>query len=237
MEMLKEGTDDKLVMLASGGNSLAKNTLMARYQPFVLRLVKRMKVNDPEDATQDILVKVILNLHQFENRSLFTTWLYRIAVNHVLALRKKSKRTGPLIFTDLENNLPSDSGLNAETVHLYMHGVITCLQPDQRITLILADHFQLDHYAAAEFLSITPVNFRKRLSRARKDLQHWTTNQCSLLGNGVKQCRCSKKTKHFISQGWVDPAIQKFTKERLMEVRQLIVQQYSQTADQLPSIT
>lgn len=235
MGMLKEGAGDKLVMLASGGNSLAKNTLMVRYQPFVLRLVKRMKAENPEDVAQDILVKVIVNLNQFENRSLFTTWVYRITINHVLQLRKKSKDIPLNEFP--ETNEPSGVVLHAERISKYMMGMVTCLQPEQRITMILSDHFKSDHNAAAQALMITPANFRKRLSRARKDMQHWMSNQCSLTGLGERRCQCTKKKKYFIDQGWVDPATQKFTTERLKSVRHVIDARYLPTSDHHASIT
>jgi RNA polymerase sigma factor (sigma-70 family) len=235
MGMLKEGTDDKLVMLASGGNSLAKNALMSRYQPFVLKLVKRMKVEEPEDAVQDILLKVFLNLHQFESRSLFTTWLYRITVNHILQLKKRSKQIHNE-FSGIDNTWSSNGDSSPEKIKGYMRGMITCLQSDQRVTLILAEHFQMDHNTAAELLLITPANFRKRLSRARKELRHWTNNKCSLLGQGSKGCHCTKKTRYFISQGWVDQSTRKFTKERLTEINRFIQTQYFQMG-QPPSIT
>src|SRR2546427_9348614 len=44
---------------------------------------------DAEDATQEILVKLITKLSTFEGRSSFRTWLYRIAVNHVLNMKRQ----------------------------------------------------------------------------------------------------------------------------------------------------
>jgi RNA polymerase sigma factor (sigma-70 family) len=43
---------------------------------------------DAEDATQEILIKVLTRLSSFEGRSSFRTWLYRIVVNHVLNMKR-----------------------------------------------------------------------------------------------------------------------------------------------------
>lgn len=43
---------------------------------------------DAEDATQEILVNILTRLSCFEGRSSFRTWLYRIAVNHLLNIRR-----------------------------------------------------------------------------------------------------------------------------------------------------
>jgi len=47
---------------------------------------------DAEDATQEILIKVLTRLSPFEGRSSFRTWLYRIVVNHVLSMKRGRRR-------------------------------------------------------------------------------------------------------------------------------------------------
>jgi RNA polymerase sigma factor (sigma-70 family) len=44
---------------------------------------------DAEDATQEILIKVLTRLSPFEGRSSFRTWLYRIVVNHMLNMKRE----------------------------------------------------------------------------------------------------------------------------------------------------
>ena len=43
---------------------------------------------DAEDATQEVLIKLLTKLSTFEGRSSFRTWLYRIVVNHVLNMKR-----------------------------------------------------------------------------------------------------------------------------------------------------
>jgi RNA polymerase sigma factor (sigma-70 family) len=51
-----------------------------------------------EDATQEILIKAVTKLSTFEEKSTFRTWLYRIAVNHLLNVRKSEMEEKRMTF-------------------------------------------------------------------------------------------------------------------------------------------
>jgi RNA polymerase sigma factor (sigma-70 family) len=79
--------------------------LIARHQAWIYNIVLRMVYNpyDAEDATQEILIKLLNSLSTFEGRSQFRTWLYRIVVNRRLIVvphtgrdRRPERRTVPL---------------------------------------------------------------------------------------------------------------------------------------------
>jgi DNA-directed RNA polymerase specialized sigma24 family protein len=53
-----------------------------------------------EEITQEVLVKVISKLSTFKGESKFRTWLYRIAANHVLILKRQSAETRVPTFAD-----------------------------------------------------------------------------------------------------------------------------------------
>jgi DNA-directed RNA polymerase specialized sigma24 family protein len=82
--------DLELVRQAQSGSREALELLISRYQPWIYNLVLRMLYlpQDAEDATQEILIKLITNLSAFEGRSTFRTWLYRIVTNHVLNMKR-----------------------------------------------------------------------------------------------------------------------------------------------------
>jgi RNA polymerase sigma factor (sigma-70 family) len=81
-----ESGDLELVRAAQAGNREALERLIARHQAWIYNVALRMVYlpEDAEDATQEILVKVLTKLSTFEGRSRFSTWLYRLAVNHIL---------------------------------------------------------------------------------------------------------------------------------------------------------
>ena len=71
-----------------------------------------------EDATQEILLKAVMHLGGFEGRSAFSTWLYRIAVNHLLNVRKAEMEERRMTFRDMGRSLDdcADSEIPDETV-------------------------------------------------------------------------------------------------------------------------
>ena len=60
---------------------------------------------DAEDATQEILIKLLTQLSTFQGRSSFRTWLYRIACNHVLNMKRGRGEQQPLSFSDYSRGL------------------------------------------------------------------------------------------------------------------------------------
>ena len=69
----------------------ALEPLITRHQAWIYNIVLRMVYlpQDAEDATQEILVKLITKLSTFAAKSSFRTWLYRLVVNHVLNLQRR----------------------------------------------------------------------------------------------------------------------------------------------------
>src|SRR5260370_6764445 len=85
-----ESSDEELVSRAQTGDKDALDKLVRRHQPWVFNISIRMLWHREvaEDATQEILIKVVTKLSTFRGQSQFRTWLYRIAVNHLLNVRK-----------------------------------------------------------------------------------------------------------------------------------------------------
>ena len=81
------GSDlERLVEAAKEGDKKALETLILKIQDKIYGLALRMLYNpsDAEDASQEILLKIITHLGTFRGESAFTTWMYRVAVNHLL---------------------------------------------------------------------------------------------------------------------------------------------------------
>ena len=87
-----------LVAKATAGDKKALETLITGVQDLVFNLSLRMLVTftDAEDATQDILLKMITHLSSFRGDSSFTTWVFRIAANHIKNYKKHMLAHYPL---------------------------------------------------------------------------------------------------------------------------------------------
>ena len=103
-----------LVGQATAGDKKALETLVAGVQDMVFNLSLRMlgTFADAEDAAQDILLKMITHLSSFRGDSAFTTWVFRIAVNHLKNYKKHMFARFPLSFEyygdDIENGKLQD---------------------------------------------------------------------------------------------------------------------------------
>ena len=98
--------DEELVAQAQAGDKDALERLVRRHQPWVFNIAVRMmwRRDLAEDATQEILIKIVTKLSSFRGDSLFRTWLYRIAVNHLLNVRR-SEMEEKMTFTDMGRSL------------------------------------------------------------------------------------------------------------------------------------
>ena len=83
--------DAELVEQAKNGARAALEKLVLRHQAWVYNIAVRMvfRPQDAEEVTQEVLVKVITKLSTFKGESKFRTWLYRIAANHVLNMKRR----------------------------------------------------------------------------------------------------------------------------------------------------
>jgi RNA polymerase sigma factor (sigma-70 family) len=237
-----EQEDKKLVVRARTGDRKALEDLVKRHQAWIYNIALRMLFHsqDAEDATQEILVKVVTRLSSFEGRSSFRTWLYRIAVNHLLNVRHGREELKVTTFSAYGEGLdntpdldpPDPKGVSpdanllvTEAMLACTSGMLLCLDREQRLAYILGAVLGVSDTIAAEVSEITPENFRQRLARARRDLRSFMSNKCGLV-NPANPCRCAKKTRGFILAGHVDPENLLFVRERICEVRDTVPKAY-----------
>jgi RNA polymerase sigma factor (sigma-70 family) len=226
--------DLELVKESLNGSRKAMETLITRHQQFLFNLALKLvrEPNDAADLTQEVLIKVITKLSQFEGKSSFRTWLYRIAVNHFLAAKRNHSEKEVRSFDHLGMFISeqyNDEDLSAEEKVQYeaqvrsirnrcMSSMLLCLDRQQRIVFILGAIFNIRSNVAARILDITPENFRQQLSRAKKELFQFMDNRCGLI-NPDNPCRCSKKTKGFIKEGAVDSSTKMFKLNVLQSIQ------------------
>ena len=124
-----EAAEEKaLVRRAQEGDREAVEALVRRYQKMVFTTAYQFsgfQLDDAQDAAQEAFLKVFRRIRQFEGRSSFSTWLYRIVVNTCLYEGRRKKRWQKIVMpwrfsnkrdgedsTTLENR--PDSSQNAD---------------------------------------------------------------------------------------------------------------------------
>ena len=232
-----DSEDRELVRRAQGGNREALEQLITRHQGWIYNIALRMVYlsEDAEDATQEILIKVITKLSTFEGRSRFSTWLYRLVVNHILNLKRGRaegagwtfRRYGDSLDATPDMDLPDPGTVPADLKLLVDEarigcttGMLLCLDRDQRLIYVLGEIFGVTDAIGAELLEISRTNFRQKLARARRDLHSFMQDQCGLV-NVANPCRCAKKTHGFARAGYLDPAKLLFARDRVTRVREV----------------
>ncbi len=221
-ETANDDSDDvELVSRAVRGDRDCLEKLILRHQAWIYNIAVRM-VFDPQDAeevTQEVLIKAVTRLSTFRGESQFRTWLYRIAANHVLNMKRRGGETTTFTFSsyadainqtpDLDlpdpKSVPVDVPLLVEeTKAACTMGMLLCLDRRQRLIFTLGEIIGASDTVGAEVMEMTSDNFRQCLARARRDLYQFMNQQCGLV-NASNPCRCPKKTKGFINAGHVDP--------------------------------
>ena len=104
-----EESDAAAIALAKAGDSDGFRILVERHSRSVFRLAYRMTGNeaDAEDVVQETFLRAHRMLDQYESRSAFSTWLYKIASNYSLDLlrarkRHEERRVAPSSSEDLD---------------------------------------------------------------------------------------------------------------------------------------
>lgn len=208
-----------LVDQAAAGDKKALETLVTGVQDMVFNLSLRMlgTFADAEDATQDILLKVITHLSSFRGDSLFTTWVFSIAVNYLKSYRKHMFAGCPLSFEyygdDIENRKMQDvpdltqnveTELLAEELKMSCTNVmLQCLDVESRCIFILGTMFKLDSRIAGDILAMTPEAYRQRLARIRKKMADFLGQYCGEYGGG--KCKCKDRVNYAIQNHRINP--------------------------------
>ena len=183
--------DAVLVRQCWQGDSAAIERLILKYQNRIYNVILKICA-DPDDAaelTQDTFVKIIENIDNFQGRSSFYTWAFRIAVNLTLNYCRRNVRLG-FSSLDAEQNrydsqpgsvlkemLSNDSSLDpavvAQDKELFQIVLESLKKLDdaQRAVVVLRDIEGMNYNQIANVLDIELGTVRSRLSRGRKKLR------------------------------------------------------------------
>lgn len=166
-----------------GGHSAAFGELVLRYQDRLFNAVVRV-LDNPDDAldvVQDSFVSAYHSLASFKGDAEFYTWLYRIAFNAAVSVRRRRRP-----FVSLNAGRHGDPGLEladgsemvrpgaalerAEDEAALQHG-LNRLSPEHRAVLVLKDMEGMKYEQIADALGVPIGTIRSRIHRARLELR------------------------------------------------------------------
>ena len=210
---------------AVSGDKKSLETILLSVQDLVFNLSLRMlgTFQDAEDASQDILLKIITHLSSFKSESAFSTWVFSIAMNHLKNYKQHMFAKFPLSFQyygdDILNGKVDDvpdltqdieKAVLAEELKMSCTNVmLQCLDAESRCIFILGTMFKVDSRIAGDILGITPEAYRQRLSRIRKRMADFLSEYCGEYGKGT--CRCTNRVNYAIQNHRISPDHLDFT--------------------------
>lgn len=200
-------TDIALIEQAKAGSREALEELVRSVQDRIYGLALRMlhSTSKAEDATQEILIKVITSLDSFRGDGKFLNWVLRIASNHIISYKRSKAERNEFSLADAQEHMDRNyatawregdgagyQSLVVEEARIScLHALLLTLNREQRLAFILAVVFGVSSGEGAYILDTTPENFRKRLSRARQRIKDFMSANCALI-NSANRCHCAR---------------------------------------------
>jgi RNA polymerase sigma-70 factor, ECF subfamily len=173
-------TATALVAAAKAGDQRAFEALVVRYRKriFALALHITGSSSEADDIAQDVFLKAYRALPQFEGRSQFFTWVYRMTVNRSLNVRRDRARRGEDTLDDPRLELAvavdarSNPGREAELRQTYARllRALDSLPIDMRTTVILVSMQGMSHGEVAVIQNLSEGTIAWRMHEARRRL-------------------------------------------------------------------
>lgn len=181
---LDADADEALIARIKAGEVQLFESLMRRHNRRVYRVARSFTKSDAEaeDVMQEAYINAFMQIHRFEGRARFSSWLTRIAINEALGRRRREK---PFAEAELEKLMdgakgPEESAYSAEVVALLERAVAE-LPEIFRLVFVLRAVEQLSVREVAECLDITEETVKTRYFRARAQLKDALAEQAESL--------------------------------------------------------
>lgn len=176
-----------LIRRAKQGDMLAFEELILKHEKIVYNLALRMMNHgeDAKDISQEVFLKTYRSLSNFDERSAFSTWLYRITHNTCIdEMRKRKGKQSFSLEEELEHeegsvqrqiadegDTPEESILRAEQKNEILQALDN-LSEEHKAAIVLRDVKGLSYEEIAEILEVTLGTVKSRISRGRNQLKN-----------------------------------------------------------------
>jgi len=178
--MLAEGIGDaECVRRVQEGDTNSFEILVRRHEKEVFNLIYRLLGNYDEalEIAQEVFLSAFKSIHQFRGEANFSTWLYRIGLNHASTRRKSlhssQQRYVPLDGTEVIADGALDPVKNVEhkEIQQRVQQALNSLDPEDARIILLRDLQDVPYEDVAEILDIPVGTVKSRLHRARQALR------------------------------------------------------------------
>jgi RNA polymerase sigma-70 factor (ECF subfamily) len=196
--------DETIVKRVRAGDRALFEILMRRHNQRVYRVVRAIVKNeaDVEDVMQQAYINAFTHLHQFEERSQFSTWLIRIALHEAFGRRRKVQRAettaarnragvtdDPGEFMDALASPGADPERQAyaQELHRVLEAAVDTLPESYRAVFMLRDIEGLTTSETGQGLGLGDEAVKTRLHRARAMIRRAVTVRIGEVAAGAFQ--------------------------------------------------
>ncbi len=191
-EQLAGMTEAECIKLARKGDQDAFTQIVETYQNPVHNLCYRM-LGTPqaaEDAAQESFWRAYKNLHRYDMKRSFATWLLSIAAHYCIDQQRR-KRLPTMDLDEIIEFAAKDPAPSPESTIVHVEfsdkvqDQLAQLSENDRAVLILRYWHEYSENEICQALSISKSAVKSRLHRARKHMaKQWTETQSNLKMEG-----------------------------------------------------
>lgn len=173
---LKKLEDYELVQMAIDGDNNAFAELLERYKNLVYSVVLRMVNNSEEanDLAQEVFIKIYKNLSKYHPEFKFSTWIMRIATNHVIDYRRKKKQEtvniDDMIYEPSDKDTPESTYIKMEE-RMDINKALSSLPDMYKIPIVLYHQQGLSYQEISDIINEPLSKVKNRIFRGRKMLK------------------------------------------------------------------
>jgi len=136
----------------------AFSTIVHQYSEPLYWKIRHIIMNheDTNDVLQNTFIKAWNNLDDFQNKSKFSTWLYRIAINESLDFLRRKKTSSCMeseVDVSVANQLMSDEYFDGEETEALLHDAISQLPDVQRMVFNLRYYDEMKYSDMSKMLN------------------------------------------------------------------------------------
>ena len=162
-------SDAQLIALCRQGCQAAYSRLLERYRARVFALAERIvgDRDDADDVAQATFVSAIQNLDSYKSELRLLNWLYRIAVNEALNLRRRRLKEVRLFEECLADaDSPEDLVVRSERA-AKLENALMHMEVDARTLIVLRYYADLSYQELGYVFDLTDTRIKSRLHEAR----------------------------------------------------------------------
>jgi len=178
---MSKDQDAALLEDCKRGDRKALDSLVRRYERQVFKVAVRILGNRDEaaDVTQTVFMKAFENLHKYDAKRRFFSWIYRIAINESINQLNRRKNADVLqehlgVSSDRPDNQLENDQMSSE-----LRWALDQLSSDQKTVIVLRHFVEHSYDEIAEVLGIEPKTVKSRLYSARQKMRD------TLLSKGI----------------------------------------------------